>query len=34
LAGRERALRLFTNDATASNVVGVYEQALSAAPRG
>ncbi len=32
-AGRERALRLFTNDATASNIVGVYEQVLRAAPR-
>ena len=33
-AGRARALRLFTNDATASNIVGVYEQVLRAAPRG
>jgi glycosyltransferase involved in cell wall biosynthesis len=32
--GRERALRLFTNDAAAANVLHVYEQALSAAPRG
>jgi glycosyltransferase involved in cell wall biosynthesis len=31
--GRERALRLFTNDAAASNIVGVYEQMLSARPR-
>ncbi len=31
--GRERALRLFTNDATATNIVGVYEQMLAAARR-
>ena len=29
--GRERTLRLFTNDVVASNIVNVYQQALSAA---
>jgi glycosyltransferase involved in cell wall biosynthesis len=32
--GRTRALSHFTNDAAANNIVRVYEQALSAAPRG
>ncbi len=31
--GRERARRLFTNEAAARNIVGVYEQAMSVAPR-
>jgi glycosyltransferase involved in cell wall biosynthesis len=31
--GRERALRLFTNDAAASNVVSVYEQAMRTTPQ-
>lgn len=31
-AGRERALRLFTNDTAADNIVAVYQQALRDAP--
>ncbi len=30
--GRARALRLFTNEAAASNIVGVYRQVMAAAP--
>lgn len=33
-AGRERALRLFTNDAAARNIVGVYQQMLGASSQG